>query len=293
VLYISSKGRALCAQGTVRRGGTLNPDADDPLAVVEITRTDQERLVFTDRGRAFRLRLAELPLESRRVRGAELSSLLALDPDGRVVAVSELPSAETKGTALFITAQGNVKRTAWSEFSSAHSSGILACRVGGEDAVVAVSSCGDDDDIVLVSSEGKVLRFSAAAARPMGRSAGGVRGMKIGSEARIVGGGALGKGSKAHLLVASEGGFAKRVAASEIPAKGRGGAGLNLVVTSGKYGKLWRAQVADPEASELWLEASPGRLKAYPISKALKGRRGTVPKRWPIGSTVRSVFTDR
>ena len=277
ILWISSGGRALCGQGTLRRGATLNLGKDEKLVVVEEASTDQEWVVFSESGKAYRLRLAELPLENGRVKGAELHSIIGLGKEDRIVWAERFDD-KLPGTLLFVTESGMVKRTRREELKSVHSGGVLVAKVASNDRLVAVLDCPDDADVLLLGSHGKMIRFKAEGARPMGRTAGGVRGIRLPDEARVVGAMTVAKGDE--LLFASSGGFAKRVPETEIPVQGRGGGGVMTMKVGGKYGEPVFLTPSRP-GDELWVDTGSGRLKPYGLDRVALGKRATVPKRWP------------
>lgn len=290
ILMISRDGRALCAQGTLKRGASLNLKGDDRAVVVAETRTDQEFLLFSDRGQAYRVRLADLPLEPRRSVGCDIREVIGMGADEKVV--SAVPfDAEREGTALFATAKGNVKRTSWSEFSNAHSSGVTAAKVADDDRIVAVRDCPESATVTLLSDNGKAIRFAAGDARAMGRSAAGVRGIRLGDDDLVVGAIVCNEGEEkvTQLLMATETGFAKRVPISEIPTKGRGGGGVVIMKPGGKYGKP-RFATASVDNAEIYVDVGAGKLKAYPVSKVALAKRAIVPKRWPGGEKALGVF---
>lgn len=287
LLLLSRSGRALCGQGTLRRGASLSLDKDDRLAIVAEASTDEEWMIFSDRGKAYRLRLSELPLDSRRVRGVELSSVIGWE-EGEKVVGGERIEAKAEGSLLFVSEGGMVRRTARREFSGAHSGGLLAAKLKGEDRLLAVLDCPDGGDIVLLGSHGRMIRFPDDAVRQMGRTAAGVRGMRLPEGEEIVGALVLENDDQAMLLVAS-GGFAKRVPSPEIPRQGRGGGGVITMKVGGKYGQpVWGSR--SEKTDELWIESSPGKLKPYPLGKIAQGKRNTVPKRWP-GENSHSVWS--
>jgi len=294
ILLISRSGRAIAGQGTLKRGASLNLSADDRLAVVEEARTDQERLIFTASGRAYRLRLAELPLESRRSKGAELSKIIGVEQGDPIVGAHDFTAGEDgakDGAVLLVSRDGVVKRSAWSEFSSAHASGIVAGKVGAGDEIVSVLDCPDDADIVLVGSHGKAIRFAASEARLMGRNAAGVRGIRLPEGARIVSAVVIRPDEEkgGQLLLATTTGFAKRIPYSELSKQGRGGGGVALMKVGGKYGEPKFAAPAR-DGQTLYVEVGGGRFKSYPVSRVAKTRkRAIVPKRWPSGELAVGV----
>lgn len=290
MLLISRDGRAICGSGTLKRGASLNIGADDRLAVVEDARTDQDWLVFSASGKAFRLRLAELPLEQKRAKGIELSQLIGIETDDKIVGAERIDKDGDGGALLFVSRQGNVKRTARSEFANAHSSGVVAAKPAGDDEIIAVADCPDEAEIILVGSHGKAIRFSAADTRLMGRAAGGVRGIKLPGGAEVVGVVVVtaDAAKKGQLLMATTGSYAKRIPLEELPTQGRGGGGVSLMKVGGKYGQPQLAALVGDD-QQIYADAGNGKLKAHPAKKVAKAKRAIVPKTW-AGGTARFVF---
>jgi len=290
LLLISRNGRAICGQGTLKRGASLNLKDDDRLVTIDDTRTDKEYLVFSDNGQAYRLRLAELPLESRRSVGQDIREIIGMTAEEKVVAAFPF-DAKRDGSFLVVSSGGSVKRTAWADLANAHASGVVTAKPGPGEKIIHVGDCPDDADIVLVADNGKTLRFSASAARVMGRTAGGVRGIKLGDDEAVIGAmvAPAGQDKVLQLLMTTETGFAKRVVMEEIPTKGRGGGGVTLMKTGGKYGSP-RLVTSAVDKTEVYVDMGGGKLKNYPISKVPKAKRAMVPKRWPGGEKAIGVF---
>jgi DNA gyrase subunit A len=291
MLLISSHGHALCGQGTLKRGASLQLAPGDHLAVVEDARSDEEWLVFTAAGKAFRLRLAELPLENKRHKGQHISELGGFEADDRIIGAHKVV-ADRPGSALFIYASGTVKRTSWDEFTNAHGSGVVAAKPAAGDQVVAVYNCADEADIILVGSHGKAIRFPAEDARPMGRAANGVRGIKLPAGVRLIGSACV-LDPTATLLLATSTRFAKRIPLLDIPPKGRGGGGVVLMKTGGKYGEPAVIAVVETDKDELHIHTTDGKLKEQPASRVPRAGRTIVPKPCdPITDAV-AVFVRR
>jgi DNA gyrase subunit A len=287
-LLISRAGRAMCAQGTLRRGGQLNLEKEDPVVVASEANTDQEWLIFAASGKAYKLRLADLPLEGGRVKGAVLSDIIGLETSDKIVAA--LRAGEKKGEYVFVSRRGVVKRTRAKELSSVHTGGVLVSKPGADDelAFVFYLSEGKEGDLVLIGSHGKVIRFPLSAIRSMGRTAGGVRGMRLPDDASVIGS-LLALPETEELLLAATGGFAKRVPLEQISAQNRGGGGLLLMKVGGKYGEPAFAAAVEKE-QELWVDMGAGRLKPQPMKKVPLGKRATMPKRWP-GEKAIGIFS--
>jgi DNA gyrase subunit A len=287
VLLIAESGQTVCGQGTLQRGASLQIQSGDRVIVAADARTDEDWIIFTAMGKALRLRLAELPVVSRRDKGVHLSSIIGMEMADKVVSAHKL-DRERVGTALFVYASGMVKRTDWSEYSRVVPSGIVAAAPKDGDAVAAVFDCPETADIVLVGSHGKGIRFAAKDMRSMGRAAAGVRGMNIPATATLIGSAVVVDESQEQLLLLTDTRFAKRIPMSDIPSQGRGGGGVSLMKPGGKYGAPAHVCICRTD-SELWLQRD-GKLVEFAATKVTAGGRAIVPKLFEAAAKTESVI---
>lgn len=279
-LVVSTFGKAFCSTGTVKRGAAINLGKGDTVAVFQPVNTGEERLIFTDTGKVYRMRLSDLPVESRKSSGVDLRTIVGMDKDEMVVGA--LPVRE-EGSILFTTVEGTVKRTLMSDFANAHAAGVVAIKVDG-DMLLDVRFCDDDQEIILVATNGKALRFPASGARNMGRNAAGVRGMKIGAEDAVFAVGVV-SGDGGDLVVSTSAGYAKRISLDQIPTKGRGSQGVEIQKTGTKYGDP--ALAATVMAGSDILISENGKFTQLPANEVQATKRATTPKSWPGGTPER------
>jgi len=289
LLLVSRSGQAACGQGTLQRGASLQVAAQDKMVLVADARTDQDWIVFTASGKAFRLRLAELPLISRRDKGMHLSEIIGFEQNDSVVAVFPL-DRERKGTVLFVYESGLLKRTEWSDYAKVVPSGLVAANPRSGDHVQGVHDCPETSDIVLVGAHGKAIRFSVKALRPMGRVAAGVRGMKLPADTLLVGSAVCTDSDQ--LLVLTSTRFAKRIPLKDIPQQGRDGGGVSILGSTwkatSKYGIPAHVALAT-DKSTLWLQRE-GKLQAYPAAKTTKAGRAIMPKLFEPAEKTQAVI---
>jgi DNA gyrase subunit A len=191
-------------------------------------------LFFSDRGRAYRANVHELP--KKKLTAAQ--NLFQLGDGEKVVAVLDASLHEEHNNLVFVTASGGVKRTALTEFAEAsgRQNGIVAMKLADADRVVAVFPGWDEYELLIVTANGQGIRFSEEDVRPVGRSAGSIRAIKLKGDDRVVGGCAV-----AHeeiVIIATEEGFAKRTEIDEFPVQTRGGAGVKAAKIDKARGKL-------------------------------------------------------
>ncbi len=220
----------------VTRGGYLKPVAErrtpaahnaprDPLAAVVRASTEDTLLLVDADGNGWRIALADVPVTTMRQRGTTIAQLLGDGPQADIIAA--VPLRDDVESVLTVSAGGLVKRSVRAEFEGRTRS-LVAAGVRDGDALVAALACNSGDHVLLAHDGGLVTRFAAEEVRPMGRSAAGVAGMKVGKGQAVVAASVLPGGSdegQAVITLAADG-SAKRTPFHEYPVKGRGGKGV-------------------------------------------------------------------
>ena len=214
---------------TQRRGGRGVRGAemkdDDIVSVLLTCSTHDTLLFFTNKGRAYRIRAYQVPEKSRSAKGVYVANVpgLALEPDESVARVLPLSSFDADRFLVFATAQGTVKRTSLDAFDSPRSV-LIALKLNEGDELIGVTITGGKDDLILVSRRGYAIRFHESDVREMGRSAAGVRGMRLDADDAVL---AMSHArDEDFLLVVTDRGFGKRTPISAYPAQKRGGRGV-------------------------------------------------------------------
>jgi DNA gyrase subunit A len=212
-------------------------------AVVEVIETSALAgvLFFTNRGRAYRATVHELPKE--RLTAAQ--NLFTLADGERVIATLDARQVPKHPNVVFVTAKGGVKRSPLAEFAEAsgRKDGIVAMKLADDDAVVSVFPGWDEYELLLVTAGGQGIRFAESEVRPVGRSAGSMRGIKLKGDDRVVGGCAV-----AHeeiVVIATEAGYAKRTPVDDFPVQARGGSGLKAAKVDKARGAVVAVTLAD------------------------------------------------
>ena len=244
-----------------RRGGmgrsALAVKDEDFVEHLLIASTHATILCFTNVGKVYWLKVYQIPLAGRNSRGRPMVNLLPLEEGERVTAI--LPVEEyTEGHYIFMaTANGTVKKTALTDFSRQRSVGLRALELDEGDVLVGTAITDGSCDVMLFSSEGKTARFQEADVRAMGRTARGVRGIRLREGHRMISLVIPKPGGK--VLTVSENGYGKRTDTAEFPCKGRGNKGVIAMSTSRRNGKLVGAvQVFDGD--ELMLISNQGTM---------------------------------
>ncbi|WP_455432802.1 DNA gyrase subunit A [Streptosporangium soli] len=227
------------------RGAQLRQD--DIVDHFFVTTTHHWLLFFTNKGRVYRVKAYELPDAGRDARGQHLANLLAMQPDEVVMEVLYLRDYNVTPYLVLATRSGLVKKTRLSEYDSPRSGGLIAINIREDDEVIGARLVCEDDDLLLVSRNAQSIRFTASdeALRPMGRATSGVIGMRFLEGDELLAMNVIGEGH--DVLIATEGGYAKRTPADQYPVQGRGGKGVLTAKIVSARGKLVGALMVSPE----------------------------------------------
>ena len=214
-------------------------------------------LCFSNVGKVYWLRVFAIPQGSRGAKGRPMVNLLPLDPDERITAILAIKEYTSDHFVFMATANGTVKRTPLEQFSRPRNSGLIALDLEDDNTLVGAAITNGSCDILLCVSSGKATRFKESDVRAMGRSAKGVRGIKLGSGHSLIS--LIIPARDGYLLTASENGFGKRTALDDFPLRGRGAQGVIAMQTSDRNGALVGAvQIFDGD--ELMLISNMGTL---------------------------------
>ncbi|WP_419837301.1 DNA gyrase subunit A [Candidatus Poriferisodalis sp.] len=232
---------------------------DDVVVRVLLTTAHAWLLCFTNRGRVHRLKAYEVPLTNRTARGTALVNLLQLAPDERVETVVEAREFPADRYLMFITRQGLAKKTPISAYENIRSNGLIALSLRDGDELVRVLETSGDDDVLVVSRDGRAIRFSESEVRSMGRTAAGVRAMRPRKGDTVAAADVLHPNEARDLLLVTSGGAAKRTSDEEFGRKGRGGLGVIAVRLPGADTQVVGARLVDAD-DEVLLVSSSGVL---------------------------------
>ena len=214
-------------------------------------------LCFSNVGKVYWLRVFAIPQGSRGAKGRPMVNLLPLDPDERITAILAIKEYTSDHFVFMATANGTVKKTPLEQFSRPRNSGLIALDLEDDNTLVGAAITNGSCDILLCASSGKATRFKESDVRAMGRSAKGVRGIKLGSGHSLIS--LIIPALDGYLLTASENGFGKRTALDDFPLRGRGAQGVIAMQTSDRNGALVGAvQIFDGD--ELMLISNMGTL---------------------------------
>ncbi|WP_326826611.1 DNA gyrase subunit A [Streptosporangium sp. NBC_01756] len=241
------------------RGAQLRQD--DIVDHFFVTTTHHWLLFFTNKGRVYRVKAYELPDSGRDARGQHLANLLAMQPDEVVMEVLDLRDYEVAPYLVLATRSGLVKKTRLSEYDSPRSGGLIAINLREDDEVIAARLVSEEDDLLLVSRGAQSIRFTASdeALRPMGRATSGVIGMRFLDGDELLAMNRIGDGD--DVLIATEGGYAKRTPADQYPLQGRGGKGVLTAKIVSARGKLVGAAMVRPDDEVFAITSAGGVIR--------------------------------
>lgn len=237
-----------------------------------IASTHDTTLWFSTRGRMYWLKVYQIPTQGRNALGRPLVNLLPLEADERITAVLSVREFSEDQNVLMATAAGTVKKTPLSAFSRPRAAGIIAIDLVDDDALIGTELTQEGDEAMLFSSAGKALRFRESDVRAMGRTARGVRGMRLFEGQRVVS--LLIARPDQSVLTATENGFGKRTPVSEYPTRGRGSQGVISIQTTERNGAVVAA-VSVAEDDEIMLSTDGGLLVRTTVAEVSLMSRNT------------------
>ncbi|MGV9809381.1 DNA gyrase subunit A, partial [Micromonospora chersina] len=252
-------------------GATLRQD--DIVSHFFVCSTHDWILFFTNKGRVYRAKAYELPEASRVAKGQHVANLLAFQADEQIAQIIEIPNYQVAPYLVLATKNGLVKKTRLEEFDSNRSGGVIAINLRDEDELVGAALVAPTDDLLLVSKNAQAIRFNASdeALRPMGRATSGVIGMRFSEEDVLLAMEVVREGMDMDVLVATNGGYAKRTPIEEYPVQGRGGKGVLTAKITERRGGLVGAVVISPD-DELFAITSNGGVIRTPVKPVRRTR---------------------
>ena len=260
-----AKAQPIDAYQAQRRGGRGRSAAkvkdEDFIDKLFVANTHDTILCFSSRGKLYWLKVYQVPQAGRGARGRPIINMLPLEEGERINAILPIREFNDDSFVLMATSGGTVKKTPLSQFSRPRASGIIAIDLR-DDTLVGVAITDGNQELLLMASSGKAIRFKEESVRSMGRGAAGVRGIRLAEGHEVIALCILGDGL---ILSATENGYGKRTAVDEFPLQGRGGQGVIAIQTSDRNGRTVGAvQVKDDD--EIMLISSSGTLVRTPVS---------------------------
>jgi len=236
-----AKAQPLDVYQAQRRGGrgkaATSVKEEDFVDNLFVANTHDTILCFSSLGKVYWLKVYELPQSGRTSRGKPIVNLLPLQEGERINAILPVKDFSQEAYVFMATSQGTVKKTSLKDFSRPRASGIIALELRENDHLVGVEITNSDHDIILVANTGKSVRFHESDVRPMGRTATGVRGIKIADKDEVI---ALisihPDEAEQQILIGTQHGYGKRTPVNDFPVQKRGGQGVIAIQTKGRNG---------------------------------------------------------
>ena len=265
---------------TQKRGGKgilgMKTFEEDIVEKFLLCNTHDSLFFFTDSGKVFQTIVYEIPSENRVAKGRGLANFLEISPQEKVLSViprQKEKEADIKYLAM-VTKDGIIKKTTLEEFSNVRRSGLIAIKLKKEDSLRQVSKIKDNDHLILITKKGQSVRFKERDIRAMGRSASGVRGIRLKKGDEVIGMEVIKPEQKGQLLVVSENGYGKRTDLKEYRLQNRGGTGIKTAKITPKTGDLVNSKVIDDE-QDLIVISQKGQVIKIKISSISKLSRAT------------------
>jgi DNA gyrase subunit A len=265
---------SLDAYRSQKRGGkgviaTTAREEDEVEHLFQVS-THHYILFFTDRGRVYRLKAYEIPETSRQARGTAVINYINIQPDEKVTATVSVRDFASEGYLTMITRRGEIKRTALSEFANLRSNGLNAFDLESGDSLGWVLHTSGNDEVILVTRAGLAIRFPESDVPVRGRTAGGVKAIRLGKDDALVA--ACRVQPNALLLVVSENGFGKCTPLTEYRVQSRGGKGIFTMNVTRKTGSVVAAEVVEKDDKVILVTANGKGIRLRVADLRITGR---------------------
>ena len=227
-------------------------------------------LFFTNKGRVFRLKAYEVPAASLAAKGVAAVNLLSLQPEEKITSIiKHAKDAGEEGYLFMATTKGTVKKTPLKDYANIRTNGLIAIKLDDGDELRWIKRTSGQDDVIISTSAGQAIRFGESDARPMGRSARGVRGVRLRPNDNVVGMDIV-SNNEGNLLVISQKGFGKVTKAAQFPSHKRGGVGIKAAIVTAKTGPIVAVRSLEDDTEEILIISNKGQairvgLKDIPV----------------------------
>lgn len=280
--------------GKGKRG--LTTKESDTVAQLITASTHDFLSFFTNKGRVFRQRAFDVPAAGLQAKGTPVVNLLSLQPEEKVTSIIKYSKDEAQsgdGYLFMATTNGTIKKTKAKEYENIRANGLIAIKLDGGDELRWVRRTSGNDDVIMSTAFGQAIRFNEQDARSMGRSARGVRGIRLRPGDKVVGVDVVDPSNdKAKLLIMGERGYGKITKASNFPVHKRGGVGIKAAVVTAKTGNIMTVRSLDNDTKEIIVISAGGqtiRLAISSISVLGRATQGVRIMSLGAGDLVASV----
>lgn len=250
-----------------KRGGVgvvdLNTKDEDFITSFLSATTHSDLLFFSDKGKAYQIKMYDIPEGRRATKGKSIMNFLSLGGDEKITSILAMPKAvkNMKLSLLMVTKDGVVKKVSAESFKDVRRSGLIAIKISDGDELISAFFVEGKDSALFATSQGQSIHFKTSDVREMGRTAGGVRAVKLGKHDNLVGASVVRKDDKnPALLVLSENGYGKKTSIKEYKIQNRGGSGIKTAKVTDKTGKLIVAKIITDDDDELVAISKKGQV---------------------------------
>ncbi len=283
VVTITNKGYVkritTTAYKSQKRGGvgvsSTNVIEDDEVNAIYTVKTLDKLLVFTDKGKAYSLKVYEIPEASKQARGRLISNIINLEENENVSGILNTAGSDENSEIFIVTRHGIAKKMKLKLFENINKKGIRAITLKDDDELVFVELCNKENEVFVATKKGSAIRFDSKDVRAMGRTASGVRAIRLKDGDSVTSAGIIDKNKNVEVLTITEEGFGKRTDISEYTLQKRGGKGLRNFKLAKKTGDVVSSILVDEMTKEIMLITKEGTLIRTAISGISKISRST------------------
>jgi DNA gyrase subunit A len=280
-----------------KRGGVgvvdLETKEEDFVTMLLSTDTHSDLLFFTNKGKAYQIKMYELPEGKRATKGKSIMNFLSLTDDEKVTSILAVPKKvkEEKASLMLITKKGVAKKISYESFKDVRRSGIIAIRLDAGDELEGVLRVQKGQSVILATKEGQSIRFDEADIREMGRTAGGVRAMKLSKHDVLICADVIVSEKDMFMLIMGENGIGKKTPISEYKVQKRGGSGIKTAKVTPKTGKLMvgRIVTSDGELVAMSKKGQVIRVDLSTIPSSGRQTQGVTIMKLRAGDSLASV----
>ncbi len=265
------KRQSMTGFKTQARGGKgvrgMTTKEEDIIDQILFAQTHDFIYFFTNKGKVYQTRVFEIPESSRTAKGQAIVNLIDISSNESIQSILVRKGSESEKKNLFmVTQKGVVKKTSFEQFSNIRKNGIIAISLSDGDKLIWVKMTSGNDDILLVTKNGKVICFNEEQVRPTGRSSMGVRGIKISGDDEVIGMDMVANEEKnAEIIIIAENGLGKKTKVSAIRNQNRGGQGVKIANITPKTGKIIYAGILDKKALAVIITSEKGQVVKIPV----------------------------
>jgi DNA gyrase subunit A len=303
VLVLTAGGYVKCTDPSEyraqKRGGVgvidLETKEEDFVTMLVSGSTHSNLLFFTNLGKVYQMKMYDIPEGRRATRGKSIMNFLQLSGEEKVNSILAMPKDLSKvpSSLMLVTKHGTVKKMATESFKDVRRSGIIAIRLDKDDQLISALVTEKGEEVMMATALGQSIRFKESDVREMGRTAGGVTGMRLGKEDEIIGVDVIKKDQKeGSFLTMSSNGFGKKTSLKEYKVQKRGGSGVKTAKVTSKTGKLIVAKVLSGVEEELIAMSKKGQVIRTPlkeISSLGRQTQGVTIMRLRAGDSIASL----